>query len=295
MQNHVKSQHPPVQAPWVSVLVLARNESLHIERCIDSALRLSSRVFVVDSSSVDGTAELAQRKGAIVISRSFNGFAEKFNWSLNHIDFQTPWVIRLDADEVFSEELLAELQHVVADADLEVGGFYIRRQLWFMGQWIRHGGMYPTYSLRLWRSGTMECEMRELDEHMILRSGKATSLDFDIIDDPLFSLSKWIEKHIGYAALEANFALQAANDSDVLIKPKFFGSWAERRRWSKLNVFYRIPILVRPVLYFFYRYIIKLGFLDGRIGFIFHFMHGLWYRVLVDAKILELTRFRRNI
>lgn len=294
MQNGLDAEQLSTQSPWVSVLVLTTNESLHIERCIRSAQRLSPHVFVVDSYSTDGTAELAKKMGASVIPGNFDSFAAKLNWSLDHIDFPTPWVIRLDADEVFTDDLLTGLQRAVADAGAGINGFYLRRQLWFMGQWIKYGGMYPTYSMRLWRRGTMECEIRELDEHMTLRSGKAALLDLDIVDDPLFSLSRWIEKHNGYAALEAKLALKAAKDEDVLIKPNFFGTWAERRRWSKVKIFYRIPPFVRPVLYFFYRYIIQLGFLDGRVGFIFHFMHGLWYRCLVDAKMLELTLVRRD-
>lgn len=280
--------------PWVSVLILTRNEELHIQRCVESAKWLTPFVFVVDSCSSDKTAEIATTSGASVISGSFENFAEKLNWSLGNVDFQTPWVIRLDADEVFSGNLLAKLKADVAGLDAEIHGVYLRRQLWFMGRWIKHGGMYPTYSMRLWRRGTMVCEIRELDEHMTLRSGKSASLDLDIIDDPLFSLSRWIEKHNVYASLEVKSVLKKAKDGDISINPIYFGTWVERRRWLKIRLFYRLPLFIRPLLYFFYRYFIQLGFLDGRIGFIFHFMHGLWYRCLVDAKMIELTLDRRN-
>lgn len=288
MQHGLDAEQQPTQLPWVSVLVLTRNESIHIERCIRSAQRLSPHVFVVDSHSPDGTAELAKKLGASVISGNFDSFAAKLNWSLDHVDFPTPWVIRLDADEVFTDDLLTDLQRTVADAGSEVNGFYLRRQLWFMGRWIKHGGMYPTFSMRLWRKGCARSEVRDLDEHMLLSNGVAMTLNLDIVDNPLTDLASWIDKHNRYSTVEAQtvFSQQEQTNPD-LIQPRLWGGRVERMRWIKLNVFYRLPLFVRPLLYFLYRYIFRLGFLDGREGFLFHFMHGLWYRILVDGKIYE--------
>lgn len=276
----------------VSILVLTRNESLHIERCLCSAFRLSENVYVLDSKSSDATATLAKNLGATVISGDFNGFAQKLNWGLDNIVFPTPWVLRLDADEIFSEALVANLPRLLGEAENDVSGIYLRRQLWFMGKWMRHGDVYPTYSMRLWRRGGVVCEARELDEHMILRSGRAIRHELDIIDDPLFTLATWIEKHNGYSTLEADSAKKARSDDSQFMKPSLFGTSPQRRRWLKVKFFYRLPPFARPILYFFYRYVIRMGFLDGRIGFIFHFMHGLWYRCLVDAKMLEKSRDR---
>ena len=288
MQNGIDAEQPSTQSPWVSVLVLTRNEKLHIERCISSAQRLSPHVFVVDSCSTDGTAELAQKMGVSVISGNFDGFADKLNWSLEHVDFPTPWVIRLDADEVFTADLLAALQRSVADAGAEVSGFYLRRQLWFMGRWIKHGGMYPTFSMRLWRKGCVRSEVRDLDEHMLLSNGVAMTLNLDIVDNPLTNLASWVDKHNHYSTLEAHMVLsQQDQDNPEFIPVRFWGSKVERIRWIKLRVFYKLPLFVRPLLYFLYRYLFRFGFLDGREGLLFHFMHGLWYRILVDGKILE--------
>lgn len=277
------------QLTMFSVLILTKNESLHISRCIHSAQSLTPHVFVVDSSSLDGTVGIASKLGVSLLTANFDNFSEKLNWCLDNIIFPTPWVIRLDADEVFTGKLLANLQDSLSRLHPEVDGVYLRRQLWFMGKWIRHGGMYPTYSMRLWRRGKIACEIRTLDEHMILHTGVSAKLDLDIIDNPLFSITKWIEKHNAYASMEAASVLNNSEVMALAVKPIFFGSWAERRRWLKVKIFYQIPLFVRPLLYFFYRYVIRFGFLDGRIGFIFHFMHGLWYRCLVDAKILEHT------
>jgi glycosyltransferase involved in cell wall biosynthesis len=288
LKNEPVTEQLPTSPPWVSVLILTRNESMHISRCIRSARRLTPHLFVVDSHSSDGTAELATEEGVIVISGNFESFAEKLNWSLAHVDFPTPWVFRLDADEELTDDLLASLPRAVVDADPDVNGFYVRRQLWFMGQWIKYGGMYPTFSMRLWRKGCARSEMRNLDEHMLLSSGVAKTLHLDIIDNPLTDLTTWIDKHNHYSSSEANSILFQCENSDAeLINPRFWGGRVERIRWMKMRVFYQLPLFVRPMLYFLYRYVIKFGFLDGRKGFLFHFMHGFWYRVLVDGKILE--------
>jgi glycosyltransferase involved in cell wall biosynthesis len=280
----------PITESLVSVLILTRNEAIHIERCVASARLLTRRVFVVDSESSDGTAEIARAAGAQVFSRAFDRFADKLNWSSDEIDFPTPWVFRLDADEVLTDKLIERLPGFVAAASLDVSGIYLRRQLWFMGQWVRHGGVYPSYTMRLWRRGTAFCESRDLDEHMILRRGTAMRCELDIIDHPLCDISTWVDKHNRYSTLEARSADREEDQAGSLIKPDLFGASPQRARWLKLKVFYRLPLFVRPFLYFCYRYLFRLGFLDGTVGFIFHFMHGLWYRVLVDAKIMEARR-----
>jgi len=273
----------------VSVLILARNEALHIERSVASARRLTPHVFVVDSTSSDGTAELARLAGAQVVTSNLDRFADKLNWSAENIAFPTPWILRLDADEILTNELIEQLPARLAALDPNVGGVYLRRQIWFMGRWIRHGGAYPTYSMRLWRRGEATCEQRDLDEHMILHKGVPEQFCLDVIDNPVFDLSTWIDKHNRYATLEARSAINAISGNNAL-KANLCGNALERTRWLKVKVFYRLPLFVRPLLYFFYRYLLRLGFLDGVVGFVFHFLHGLWYRVLVDAKILEARR-----
>jgi len=278
----------------VSVLIMARNEAIHIERAVVSARRLTPHVFVVDSGSSDGTADIARAAGAQVASVTIERFADKLNWGADQLDFPTPWVFRLDADEILTDELVERLPALLAAVGPQVTGIYLRRQLWFMGRWMRHGGMYPTYSMRLWRRGDAYCETRDLDEHMILRRGTAERFSLDVIDDPLFELSDWVDKHNRYATLEARSAIEARGGAKDAIKADLLGPLPQRVRWIKLKVFYRLPLFIRPILYFLYRYVLRLGFLDGLVGFVFHFMHGLWYRVLVDAKILEARRKSRR-
>jgi glycosyltransferase involved in cell wall biosynthesis len=272
----------------LSVLILTRNESVHIARAISSARRLTKHIYVIDSNSTDGTKDIAIKADAQVFSVSHERFSDKLNWAASSIKFETPWVLRLDADEILTDDLVSDLPRFLSSLGIEVTGVYIRRQLWFMGHWVKYGGMYPTLSMRLWRRGLASCESRDLDEHMILKEGIAATAQLDIIDNPLFDLSSWIDKHNRYATLEARAAVEFNGKPTSLIKPSLFGTLPQKVRWIKVNIFYRLPLFVRPFLYFLYRYFIRFGFLDGKTGFVFHFMHGLWYRLLVDAKIFEM-------
>lgn len=269
----------------LSILILTRNECVHIERCIRSAQQLGVHIYVIDSYSTDGTADLALAMGAQVVECCADRFADKFNWALSNIEFHTTWVMRLDADEILSAELVQALSEELRRVPANVSGILLRRQLWFMGQWMRRGGVYPTWTMRIWRRGLARCESRDLDEHMLLIQGQSMTLALDVIDNPLTDVSEWTEKHNRYATIEA-MASRKINEAGLL-QPRLFGSSVERIRWLKVNVFHRIPLFVRPIFYFIYRYIIRLGFLDGKKGFIFHFLHAFWYRVLVDAKIFE--------
>lgn len=276
----------------ISVLILTRNEEIHIERCIKSALRLTSNIYVVDSNSLDRTRDIAFSAGVNVLSGDFGNFADKINWAIDSIIWPTPWILRLDADEVLTDNLVAFLPRILENAKENVSGFYLRRQLWFLGRWIKHGGIYPTFSMRLWRRGCAHSEIRNLDEHMLLSSGHALTLKLDIVDNPLTDLASWIDKHNRYSTIEAETFFSKKDQQNFnLIQPRFWGSSVERMRWLKLKLFYRLPLFGRPVIYFFYRYIFRLGFLDGREGLLFHFMHTLWYRFLVDGKIYEHRKF----
>ena len=279
----------------LSILILTRNEEAHIARCLESAFRLTKSVFVLDSNSVDNTAEIVKHTNATLISGDFSSFAEKFNWGLENIEFKTPWVMRLDADELLSDRLITQTIPLLHSLDPEVVGIYVKRQLWFMGRWIRFGGMYPTYSMRILRPEAVSCEIRNMDEHIILHYGRHISLDADLMDIPLTDLSSWIVKHVEYASLEAKSSVlgysSGSHDDDFM---NLFGTFPQRIRWFKVRIFYRMPLFVRPVLYFIYRYFVRLGFLDGKNGFVFHFMHGLWYRILIDAKIVENKQKRQQ-
>ena len=272
----------------ISGIVLTRNEEVHIRRCLRSARRVCDVVHVIDSNSTDRTRVIAEEEGAVIHTGDFTSFAQKLNWASDTIEFATSWVMRIDADEVLSDDLVARLPGFLAQQPSTASGVFVRRRLWFMGCPMLFGGVYPRHSMRLWRPRMARCETRALDEHMLLREGASATIEANIDDIPLTDLALWIAKHNEYSSLEARTAMEyRAARSENGLQSRLLGNRNERIRWFKEKLFYQMPPFVRPLAYYLYRYVILLGFLDGKAGFIFHFLHGFWYRFLVDAKLVE--------
>ena len=165
-----------------------------------------------------------------------------------------------------------------------------------MNGWIKHGGYYPTYLLRLWRYGSGKYEERWMDEHVKLEHGKTITFENDFIDDNLNNLTWWTDKHNNYATREAIDLLNIKykfSSADGL-NANLSEAQDKRKRWLKENLYTRLPLFIRPFFYFIYRYIFKLGFLDGIPGLIWHFLQGFWYRFLVDAKVYDIERIARK-
>jgi glycosyltransferase involved in cell wall biosynthesis len=275
----------------LAVLILTANEEKNIGKCVRSILPLTNRIFVVDSGSTDGTVALCRELGVTVAERAWTTYADQFNWGLDHCDFGTDWVMRMDADEELLPELVDALRGFLAQPEPDVSGVYIRRRVYFMGRWIRHGSYYPTWLLRVFRNGVGRCEALWMDEHIVLSRGRSIEIAADIIDKNNKDLTFWTDKHNKYASREVRDIVERRRDAaDGVLESGLGQGQASRRRWLKDNVYSRLPLFVRPFLYFFYRYFVRLGFLDGREGLIFHFLQGFWYRFLVDAKLYEWRR-----
>lgn len=272
----------------VTVVILTFNEAQNLPHALASVQRLAKEVFIVDSGSTDQTVEIAQQYGAQVVFHSFTNQAEQFNWALDNLPIQSDWILRLDADEYLSSELQDEIQEILPTLPSKVTGVYLKRRLIFLGRWIRHGAYYPVWLLRIFRSGKAKSELAEMDEHIVLLAGDSIKLKNDFSDHNRKGLSAWTLKHENYAARQArtHSRLQQQVDYDG-VKPSLFGNQAERKRWLKRNLYGRIPLFARAILYFIYRYFLRLGFLDGVPGLIFHFLHAGWYYFYVDAKVYE--------
>jgi glycosyltransferase involved in cell wall biosynthesis len=276
----------------LSVIILTYNEAVNLPTTLASLERLSAEVFIVDSGSTDGTVAIAQSFGCKVVTNPFENQAQQLNWALANLPIVTPWIIRLDADERMMPELVDELHRVLPHAPSDITGFQMKRRVFFMGRWMRHGGYYPTWLLRIWRTGGATCEQRWMDEHMVLLRGRSGKLVHDIIDENRKGLSFWIDKHNHYADRELLDVVNAdLSRTDDLINAC---GQAQNRRWMKKNLYGRVPLFVRPFVYFLLRYTIGLGFLDGLEGFVFHILQGFWYRFLIDAKIYEARKRDRQ-
>lgn len=269
-------------------IILTFNEEIHLARCIESLRDISNRIVVVDSGSTDRTVEIAESFDALVLTHPFRNQAEQFNWGLDNAPIETEWVLRLDADEYLTPEARAEIPKRIRHASPRTDGFTLNRQIHFQGRWIRHGGIYPKKILRLFRFGRGRSEQRWMDEHIIV-DGDVEEIDADFIDDNKRSLSWWTEKHNKYSSREV---------VDILLGDErgrgSLSAQARRARFLKHAVYGRLPPGVRPVAAFTYRYVVRGGVLDGWQGLVFHGLQGLWYRFLVDAKLMEARQRMRQ-
>ncbi|MCF6201151.1 MAG: glycosyltransferase family 2 protein [Hydrogenimonas sp.] len=275
----------------ISVIILTYNEEKHIERCIESLRPFAKRVIIIDSCSIDQTVEIARSMGADVYSRKWPGnHAQQFQWGLDNTEIDTEWIMKIDADEFVLPELAEEISQKLPKLSEEITGIYIKRRVFFMGKWIKYGGYYPTWLLRVWRRDKGVMEQRWMDEHIKLTDGKAIRFEHDFVDDNLNGLTAWIQKHNDYATKEAAETLSIIygfKENEDSVAQNIFGTQEERKRWLKTK-YVSMPLFVRPALYFVYRYFLKAGFLDGKEGLIWHTLQGGWYRFLVDAKIFEI-------
>jgi glycosyltransferase involved in cell wall biosynthesis len=277
----------------ITAVILTFNEAIHLERCIKSLAGLANDIVIVDSFSTDDTCDIARRLGARVFQNPWVNYANQFQWGLDNGNIETPWILRIDADEYVENELKEQITTALNTAQKHITGFYVRRKYVFLGRWIRFGAMYPIDVLRLWRKGCGRIEQRWMDEHIVLERGSAERLTGNIVDDNLNSVGWWVGKHNGYATREMIDLLNLKYGfipQDESMERQEAGQ-AKLKRWFKKSVYANLPYFVRPIVYFLYRYFLKLGFLDGTRGFAFHFMQGCWYRCLVDLKMLEAERW----
>jgi glycosyltransferase involved in cell wall biosynthesis len=269
----------------ISVYIPAYNESIHIERAVSSALKITPHVYVIDSFSDDDTVEKAKSLGAQVFQyewTSKSNFAKKLNWILENVPFKTTWVIRLDADEYFLEETISKLEHELSNISLNIKAVSLNRRFVFMGKWIKRG-FYPQPSLRITRFGFVKYVDTWLDENINVSKNETLNLSLDFVDESLIGINKWVEKHLHYANL------QVIDDVRDSISNKKLAYYANKKL-QRYNLYKNLPLFLRPTLYFFYRYLFRFGFLDGARGFVWAFLQAWWYRLLIDIKIFEMNR-----
>jgi len=277
----------------LAVIILTYNEEPHLSRALASLAGIASEVFVVDSYSTDRTLEIARTHGAVVLQNAFQNQAQQFQWGLDNAPITADWLMRLDADEVIEPDLAAEIAAKLPTLPADVTGVNLKRKHVFMGRWIRHGGRYPLVLLRIWRRGKARIEQRWMDEHMLLTEGRAVTFDGGFADENLNDLTFFTDKHNKYATREAVDVINQRRGlfaRDVAVTAENTSGHAGMTRFLKEKLYNRLPFELSATLYFLLRYIVQLGFLDGREGAIYHFLQGFWYRFLVGAKVVELER-----
>jgi glycosyltransferase involved in cell wall biosynthesis len=266
--------------PHIAAIILTNNEERDLPECLRSLAGVAAEVYVVDSGSTDGTEKVVREFGATLLSHPFENHAKQFNWALDNVSTEADWILRIDADERLSPGLIREVLQRIPKVPPEVTGIEVPRQIHFMGRDIRFGDTYPIWLLRLWRNGDGRCEDLWMDEHIALNRGRTLRFCGDLLHDIPKNLTDWTAKHNWYATRECTDILSAGACGPLEDAKSF-------RRQMKQSVYLRLPLFYRAFAYWFYRYVFKLGFLDGKEGLIYHFLQGFWYRFLVDAKLYE--------
>jgi glycosyltransferase involved in cell wall biosynthesis len=271
----------------LTAIVLTFNEEKHIRRCIDKLYELCDRIVIVDSFSTDKTTEIAKSYSKVSIFQNpWVNHSSQLNWAISNSNITTDWVIRVDADEYVDEKLKQNLILELPKMSSATTGIEVKRLIYFLGQPLKKAGMYPIWHLKLWRKGYGQCEQKWMDERIILSNGQVQKIEGDLIDNNLNNLTWWTAKHNGYATREA---------IDILDKIYNFSKshhgisrkHQEVKRAKFKEMYLKLPLFVRPLLFWFIRYFIQGGFLEGKAGFIWNLLQCGWYRFLVDVKIYE--------
>jgi glycosyltransferase involved in cell wall biosynthesis len=275
----------------LSIIVLTHNEEIHLERLLDNLLKLTSNIYVVDSYSNDGTLSILKAKSINYSQNVFVNHSKQINYAIDSNPFETTWTMRMDADELLSDQLIFELTNKLKTySNSNINGFYLNRKVVFMNKQLNYGNLNPMWLLRVWRTGEGFCNEKWMDEKIVLKHPNTMQLKELFFDHNLNSLTWWTNKHNLYSNREAI----------EILKEKYFSGQNTNEKASnrdlilfKLKSIYNMfPIFVRPILLFLYSYIFRLGFLDGKQGLIWNVLQVFWYRFLVDCKVFEIERIQ---
>ena len=282
----------------IAVVILTYNEERHIERCIQSIKKYSDNIYIIDSYSTDNTIQICKSLNVNILQNKFINQSKQFTWALDNINFKTEWTLRLDADEYLEDNLIIEIKNKLPNINKDIVGINLKRKHIFMDKWIKFGGRYPLILLRLWRTGHGYIEDRWMDEHIMVEGGKTITLKNSFCDHNLNNLSFFINKHDWYACREVVDILSdklKIKDEKKKLSTKNTSFNVSLKRFFKESFYNKLPIGLGPLLYFLYRYIFLLGFLDGKAGLIYHFLQGFWYRFLVESKLVEYKKVIKGL
>lgn len=285
------------EKPSITAIILSFNEEVHIARCIERLWPVVQRIVVIDSFSTDRTVDIARSLGAEVLQNVFRNHAAQFQWGIDHADVNTEWTMRIDCDEYLEGGLQEAILTQLPSLPQDVTACTFKLKVIFKGKFIRWGGYYRTILTRLWRTGAGHIEGRWMDERIVTTHGAHLRLrGGDLVDENLKDITWWTDKHNGYATKQMI-------DFISLEQPLFpvdqrvrhdNNNTAKWKRFLRNIIYAGAPLYFRAVLYFVQRYFFRLGFLDGKKGFVWHFLQGFWFFVLMDAKVDEARTYIRE-
>lgn len=276
----------------IGVILLVYNEEIHLKRCLDNLLLLTSDIYVVDSFSTDKTVTILKEYGVNFSQNSFVNQSQQLNFAIDNYPFVTNWIIRVDCDEILSLELIDEIKtSKLLDVNSDISGFYLKRKVKFLDKTLNYGNINPIWLLRLWKMGMGICDDKVMDEKIIVIDQKTSKLQNIIIDNNLNNLTWWTNKHNNYSNREA---LEILKFKYLPVNQNFKGDYysIDFIIYILKTSYNKSPIFLRSFILFFYSYFLKLGILDGVAGFIWNVLQVFWYRYLVDVKVYEFEHLR---
>lgn len=283
----------------ITTIILTYNEEIHIRRCLENVCPFSKKVYVIDSPSTDKTVEICNEfeNVEVVVHKYPGNQAEQFNWTIDNCRIDTEWILRVDADEYCEPELISEMEQKLTALPKEVSAVVVPIGREFMGRRLRHGIVNGVSLTRLLRPGKVRYEASLMDEYMKVLEGKSVKFDHAIVDASRIPLSAFTDKHNNYSSREAAMLLDAEYQlRDLSGELSAGGEMAKEvmAKRAKKAKYAKMPLFWRSIGYFVYRYIVKLGFLDGKEGFCWDFFQGLWYRALVDGKVFQARKWMKE-
>ena len=267
------------------------NEERNIAACLDSVIGWAADIVVVDSGSVDRTIALCRERGVETLAHPYVDHRSQMSWAMASVPWKHDWLLLLDADHIVTVELKREIEQMLQQDNGSVHGFYNPHRQYFRNRLVR--GLKTEY-LQLVRRTHARMDDSELVDFRIIVDGPTGTLSGAIIESNQneLDIDFWIDKHQKFArrtAIEEILRAEKVLAWSNSLRPRLLGNPDERMILLK-TVWYRMPLYVRPVLFFFYRYLLRLGFLDGWNGLVFHGFQAFWFRLLVDVNIAEYRR-----
>ena len=276
----------------VTAIILTNNEEMHLERCILSLKKIIKRIVVIDSLSTDKTHEILKNHNIEFFQKEWVNYSSQLNWGIEKAEVKTDWILRIDPDEIPSQSFTNNIKNYLDKLPINVSGISITRRLIFLEKEIKFGGDFPQMDVRLWRNGKGKCENTWSDEHMII-DGLIENSNLDIIDNNINNITWWTDKHNRFAIREM---IEFFSQKERVKEKNHFklSKKTEKMKNIKFKIYYRFPMFLRALVFFIYKYLLRLGFLGGWQGFIWCFLQSFWYRILVDVKILEIRNIMKK-
>lgn len=273
----------------LTAIILTKNEEKNIGECLKSISDFASRAIVLDCGSTDKTVEIAKSMGADVLYHEFSYYAAQFNWGIDNGNIDTDWILRIDADERMTPEVIEEVSAIMQSPEAKTGdinGITMEAVYYFLNKPIMHG-VRKKRKMMIFRRGIGRIEDRKRDAHSIISEGRNISIKSRFLHYDFKDLSSYIKRYNWYAAREMQDYIAFREGASTAIKAD---KHIQAQRKKKFGLYYKAPMFLRAWLWFIYNYIFRLGFLDGKEGFLFHYFECAWYRMLVDARIYEYDK-----